>query len=429
MRLFHIVLLQSLLHRTYLQYDEIADELLNFHSLFHPAFKRYEQIKSSTTYLKGLLSDVERKHVEGIALRFEGPENVRGMQKFMTDSPWDDKFVGEVYREELSGDISSLDGMFTINSSENPKKGNESVGVSRQYCGNTGKIENCQSGVFLGYASSLGYGLVDTRLYLPEKWFSDEYREKRIKCRIPNEITFQTKHEIALELLKNAQKENLFKGKWVGVDGFFGSNSDFCDAIENMELLYFAGIRSNQLFWLEKPQMIPVQYQGRGRKPHEDTLKPDTDAQSAIQIASMETLKWKPVILADGAKGPIVAQFAALRVIRNNEGVPGKELWLILRKDEDGKIHYYVSNAPKSIGVDELIRVSTIRWTIEQCFEDGKKHLGMDHYEQRTWTAWNRHMLFVFLAMYFLLRLRIKYKKNSIEYIASNKKAGISNIT
>jgi len=105
-------------------------------------------------------------------------------------------------------------------------------------------------------------------------------------------------------------------------------------------------------------------------------------------------LKWKPVILVDGAKGPIVAQIAALRVIRNNDGVPGKELWLFLRKDEDGK-----------------------------------KHSGMDQYEQRTWTAWHRHMLFIFLAMYFLLRLRIKYKKNSIEYIASNKKAGISNIT
>jgi len=114
--------------------------------------------------------------------------------------------------------------MFTIDSSENPKKGNDSAGVARQYCGRLGKIANCQSGVFLGYVSDKGYGLLDRQLYVPEKWFGQGYDIKRKNCRFPESLTFKTKHELALDLLQKAEQAGTFSGKWVGVDSFFGAS-------------------------------------------------------------------------------------------------------------------------------------------------------------------------------------------------------------
>ena len=119
------------------------------------------------------------------------------------------------------------------------------------------------------------------------------------------------------------------------------------------------------------------------------------------------------MILAEGSKGPIVAEVSIRRVRDNREGKPGQELWLIIRRFEGGRLKYYLSNAPEDIDVEELKGALMRRWPIEQCFEEGKKYLGMDHYEHRSWQSWSRHMLYVFLALLFLLRVRLKFKKNS----------------
>lgn len=400
--------------------DDIAEELCRFHTLLCPAFSRTKQIEHSTMYLKGLLSSLERKHMEGIALNFSGPDAVRGLQKFMKDSPWDDKLMHDIYLQELGNDISDEDGMFTIDSSENLKKGTESVGVSNQYCGNTGKTDNCQSGVFLGYASQKGYGLLDRRLYMPKKWFDDNYAERRMLCKVPQDLRFQTKLEIAIDLLTKVTQQGTFSGKWVGCDSFYGRSQELCDKVEALGYWYFASIKPNQLFWLERPEVIPIHYTGRGRPPREHAQRATSKPLSVANIARREDIEWKTVVLAEGAKGPIVADIAIMRIIRHSGSLPDKEVWLFIRKDEDGRLHYYISNAPENISHKELIRIATMRWSIEQCFEDGKKYLGMDHYEHRSWPAWNRHMLFVFIAMYFLLRMRIKYKKNSSEYSPPN---------
>jgi SRSO17 transposase len=408
--------------------DEIAQELCNFHYCFNSAFRRSEQLNHSVMYLKGLLSPLERKHIEGIALKLSEPDDVRGLQKFMKDSPWDDKLLYTIYLEELGKNISSPDGMFTIDSSETAKKGKESVGVAHQYCGNTGKKDNCQSGVFLGYAGSKGYGLLDRRLYMPEKWFSAEYEKRRNDCMVPPELKFKTKLEIALDLLKETKQNGIFRGKWVGCDAFYGSSGEFCDSVEGLGFWYFAAIRSNQLFWLEPPEIVPVTYGGRGKKPRDGAQKASCAPRAVSDIAKRDAIPWQSVVLAEGAKGPIVADIAIMKVIRCADKLPGKEVLLFIRKDADGSLHYYISNAPLEISNQELIQVATMRWSVEQCFEDGKKYLGMDHYEHRSWPAWHRHMLFVFLAMYFLLRLRIKYKKNSIEYLTSNEAVNTGNI-
>jgi hypothetical protein len=142
-------------------------------------------------------------------------------------------------------------------------------------------------------------------------------------------------------------------------------------------------------------------------------------------IARSDKLKWKPVVLGEGAKGPIVAEVARLRVYPSREGLPrDRSVWLFIRKDPDGRLKFSLSNAPKKMPLSEMCKASLMRWPIEQCFEEGKDQLGMDHYEHRSWPAWHRHMTYICLALHFLLRLRMRFKKNSGVDSSASEEAG-----
>lgn len=374
----------------------VADELVAFHELFRDCFRRSEQRLLSRSYLSGLLSDIPHKTSEKIALTFLGTEAVRCQQNFLSRYLWDDALMLERQQSLLAEAIGQEDGMLNVDSSEIAKKGKESVGVARQYCGSLGKVENCQSGVFVGYTSRIGYGLVDRRLFVPEVWFTEPYAERRKKCGMPEGLQFQSKIQIALMLLEEQIRRGLLGTQWIGCDSFFGTSSQFRDTVAGWGKLYLAEIRSNILLW-----------------PPGDAAEKQK-AQAVSQIAKSESTQWDRVILAEGSKGPIVADVSIQRVRENEEkGRAGKELWLIMRRFEGGRLKYYLSNAPKDIPYEELRRALLMRWPIEQCFEDGKRYLGMDHYEHRSWNSWHRHMLYVFLAQLFLLRMRLAFKKNA----------------
>ncbi len=376
----------------------LADELVAFHELFRDCFKRAEQRLLSRSYLSGLLSDIDHKTAEKIALTFLGTEAVRCQQNFLSRYLWDDVLMLELHQSLLAEAIGEADGMLNVDSSEIAKKGKESVGVARQYCGSLGKIENCQSGVFVGYTSRIGYGLVDRRLFVPEVWFTEPYAERRRKCNMPESLQFQNKIQIALGLLGEQIHRGLLATQWIGCDSFFGVSRQFRDTVAGWGKLYLAEIRSNILLW----------------PPGDGAESGEQKAQAVSRIAKRENTEWDRVILAEGSKGPIVAHVSIQRVRENEEkGRAGKELWLIIRRFEGGKIKYCLSNAPKGIPHEELKRALLMRWPIEQCFEDGKRYLGMDHYEHRSWNSWHRHMLYVFLAQLFLLRMRLAFKKNS----------------
>ena len=283
--------------------------------------------------------------------------------------------------------------------------------MARQYCGNLGKVDNCQSGVFVGYAGEKGYGLLDCRLYMPEKWFGEEYAERRGKCRVPEDLEFRTKVEIAAELIEKVRRSGRFPARWLGCDATFGSSWEFLDRISE-HYWYFAQVRSSTLVWTDNPQRRPADYGGTGRPPR----KPQVIGGRRVTVKDLAAdpqLQWKTVKLGEGAKGPIRSEVAMLRVAEERDGLPGAERWLFIRRYDDGHLKYALSNAPADIPFKELVRASTLRWPIEQCFQEGKGQLGMDHYEHRSWPAWHRHMLFVFLAGLFLLDLRHKFKKNS----------------
>ena len=395
--------------------EKLAEELVAFHDEFRDAFCRVEQSILGQYYLQGLLGDVRRKNMEAIALKYLGASRVRSLQKFITNYRWDDTVMMARAQAMLSELIAEENGMITLDGSDIPKKGNESVGVARQYCGNTGKTDNCQAGMFIGYTSGKGYCLIERELYMPEPWLSDEYAERRAKCQVPLDLVFKTKNQIALELSRKVLDTKLFPAEWVGFDAGFGCDSKFRDAVDSLELKYLGDIKSNTLVWLNRPEVGILPYSGKGRPAEKErVLAGQEPAVHVSDIANDPELEWETTILAEGAQGPIIAQLCFIRVVEYRDGLPGKDLWLVLRRDTDGKLRYAFSNAPEDISKKQLKRALTMRWPIEQCFEDGKKHLGMDHYEHRSWPGWHRHMTYVILAQLFLLRLRLQSKKNSL---------------
>jgi len=377
--------------------QSVRHDLNEFIAQFEGAFTRIEPVVLCQLYVQGLLSDTERKNVEAMALELEGPEVVRNLQRFLTQYEWDESSMREKHWKLCAEHLADDQGVWSIDASEFPKKGEHSVGVAPQYCGALGKTANCQSGVFICYSSSQGHALVDSRLYLPQCWFRGESQERREKCRVPKEIPFKTKPEIALELCARLWETQLFPGQWVTCDASFGNNEAFLAQLPP-ELLYLAEIPCTRKVWLkEAPEHPELETEG-----------------CAVEhlVEQPGVLQWQSRKIAEGEKGPIVASFARVRVYLSRERTPESERTLLLRNDPNGQIKYALSNAPESTGLGELVRVSAARWPIERCFQEDKSELGLDHYEHRSWPAWHRHMRLVFLAQLFLLRLRLKYKKS-----------------
>ncbi|HID30270.1 MAG TPA: IS701 family transposase, partial [Desulfobacterales bacterium] len=393
---------------------EFAEELVRFHDEFRHVFGRSEHYILGENYLQGLLSNIPRKNTEATTLEYLGSARVRSMQKFISNYRWEDSLMLAEAKSMISGLVAEENGMLTVDESGIPKKGKESVGVARQYCGNTGKVDNCQVGVFVGYTGEAGYGLIDRALYMHKSWFEEDHRERREKCRIPEDLEFKTKNRIALDLLRENLNSGQFQAGWVGFDAGFGSDHNFRDAIDLLDVYYLGSIKSNTQVWLKRPEIRIPAYSGKGRPAtNPQVVEGEALAISVAEIADEPDLAWDVVVLAEGAKGPVIAKMCFIRVVESIDGLPGKDLWLILRKDANGKLRYAFSNAPADIPEEQLKRAITMRWPIEQCFEDGKKYLGMDHYEHRGWLAWHRHMTYVILALTFLLRLRLKLKKSS----------------
>lgn len=387
----------------------LAEELTNFHHEFHSCFVRPEQERLGLAYIQGLLSDLKAKSIEPMALEIIGEKSVRSMQRFMKTYRWDHQAMLQSLQDMVVQSLGSAEGMITVDASEFPKKGTKSVGVARQYCGRMGKVENCQSGVFAGYTSEKGYCLIDCQLYMPEKWFSNDYQDRRQENLVPEDLSFQTKQEIGLELITRASKK--FPARWIGCDTVFGSDENFLDSLPE-GLYYFTDVKKNEKVYLEKPEVGVPQYQGRGRRPVNPKVISDHRTYKVKELAKSKELTWHRIKLEEGAKGPLLAYVACLRVYPSREELPWEDpVWLIIRKRTDGQVRYAFSDAPESISLQELCQVSCWRWPIEQCFEEGKSHLGMDHYEHRSWPAWHRHMIYVMLAMHFLFRLRQRLKK------------------
>ncbi|TAK13756.1 MAG: IS701 family transposase [Anaerolineae bacterium] len=390
-------------------------ELDRFYQEFKPGFERCDQAAHGWVYLKGLLSDLPRKVTERIALRFGSC--VRSLQHFIGQSPWEREQLLAKQQALVVETLGEPDGVLLVDESGMVKQGGHSVGVGAQYCGSVGKIANAQVGVYLGYASRKGHAFLDGRLFVPEQWFDATNAELRQAVNLPEKLSYETKPAIGLELLENALARGELPCRWVAADELYGDSPGFRDGVAAVGLWFFTEVRCTTRIWLEKPEIWVPPWKGRGRRPTRLRLK--NPEQGAIQVDQMvqqlPATSWVRARIKEGAKGPLVCDFACLRVFEVRDGLPGQELWLILRRnlEDPSEIKYYFSNAPADLDPAQLVRISGMRWPVEIIFRAGKVEVGFDHYELRSWLGWHHHMLFAFLAHLFLVRMRIFFKSRA----------------
>jgi len=379
-----------------------AARLQRLHGRFAPCFGRRECQEHSLGYLRGLLLAEGRKSVEPMAMVFGGPSQlepqirqsiVLAWQRFLTVSPWEAQAVEQeiqaVFNEEFVstarewaiGTVGVIDGSGFV------KHGSESVGVQRQWCGRLGKKENCQVGVFLLGATPAGTALLDHQLYLPQEWAEDAARRK--KTRVPAEVTFQTKPQIAAALVARST----VGFDWVTADEEFGRDGAFLDALEDSRQRYLVEVPCNTTVWTERPMRST----------------PDELVWRVSQLAeTFPAAAWRTIKLREGAKGPLTFEFARLRIWSVRHRHAGPELWLLIRRTlgRVPEVKYYLSNAATETPLEPMAQVTGVRWRVEEFFEDAKGQLGMAHYEARSWTSWHHHMSLVALAHLFVTQTR-----------------------
>jgi SRSO17 transposase len=395
--------------------ERFLDELTNYMDCFTPAFQRVEPVTRSKTYVRGLLGNAARKNVEQLALSLG--EKVRSLQYFVGQSPWAAEPVIAIHQRLISETLGEADGVALIDESSVVKQGHESVGVAAQYCGSVGKIANGQVGVYLGYASRKGYSLIEGQLFMPDEWFEDEHAQRRRACGVPEDLVFQTKPEIGLDLLKKAVKRGHWPFQWVAADALYGDSPAFRDGIDVLGKWYFTEIKNTTPIWRTQPQVHLPKWKGRGRHPTRLRLRNANQHPLQVQqlVRDIPPKGWLRATIKEGSQGPIVCDFAFVRVTESRGNLPAPQLWLIIRRNLDDRsvIKYYFSNAPADTPLSEFVRLSGMRWPIETIFEEAKGEVGFDHYETRSWLGWHHHMLLVSLAHHFLVRLRIRFQEQS----------------
>lgn len=401
--------------------EAVGGELERYFEIFSPLFHRREARQAGLVYLRGLLSALPRKSVEPIALELLGsePSPVRTLQQFLSIGAWNDAPILSRHWQEVDRMLGERDGVLILDGSDFPKQGKESVGVKRQHCGELGKRANCQAGVFLGYASSRGYTLLDRRLYLPEEWVnSPEFAARRKRCGVPEDHPFTTKPGLGAEMIEAVVTDDHLRCRWVTCDEAFGHDTALLDRVAKAGLWYFAEVQHSERVWQARPEVVPANWEGWGVKSGPKQTRPrlapgEPEALSVKAIAEkMPARRWRRLLIKEGSKGPMEAEFVALRCVAVRSGLPGPDVWLVLRRSiGDGELKAYLSNAPAKTTAQTLARISGMRWPIETSFEDGKQRLGMGDYEVRTWKGWHHHQTLVILAHAFLVRLRLQLGK------------------
>ena len=396
------------------------DELKAFHGVFSDCFARSELREHFFRYMVGQLSPLERKSIEPIALSVKDGK-IRAMQRFVSDAVWEDERILTKYRSMVNDDLGDPDGVLIFDETSFVKKGQDSIGVSKQYCGSVGKVENCQVGVFAVYASPQGYALVDKRLYIPEKWFTEEYERRRKNCDLPQQVQFQSKAYLATEMFTNLSAEGQLPFRYVLADSIYGEHPGFIEAVEGSTgVSYFVSVQADTRCWLTMPITREKTYKYKGRVKKKTVL--ERTEKKPISVASLarsiHDFFWYRRKVSEGAKGPIEYEFTKRRVVLSKDGAPRKTVWLIIRRtmQKNPTYSYFLSNAPVSTRLKTFVWLSGLRWAIEQCFEETKEELGMDHYEVRKYRGWHHHILTCMLAHFFLWHLKIRLGKKSTVY-------------
>ena len=385
-------------------FERVYDSFQKFHAFFASSFGRKQWREHSRNYLQALLVQAgERRNAENLSEAV--PVSARGMQRFLTGSPWDDDAVVGRLQEYLAPKLGHSEAVWVLDGSDFPKQGRTSAGVARQYCGRLGKVANCQAGMFLAYVSPLGRALVDKRLYLPKSWTSDP--ERCAAGGVPEERrSYRSKTELALELLERAIELGHLRAGWVAADDAFGMSPSFREALAALGMRYVLDVPGSTPVWPLEPAWTSPEYQGTGR-PRKPRLRDGQRRTMEQRRDELPAEAWREITVAQGSQGPRSYRFSAQRVRATRKGKPGEEMWALYRRNLDGsEPRYYLSNAPEDTTLETLAYVGGSRWRIETEFETEKGDVGLDEYETRSWAGWHHHIAMCLLGGAFLLSLQ-----------------------
>lgn len=397
--------------------DEWSADFVAFHHRFAGVFPRKEPRAQAAKYLRGLMAQVQRKNSWQVA-EAVGDRIPDAMQRLLYRAHWDADAARDVLQRYVTEVFGDEEGIGVVDESGFIKKGTRSAGVKRQYSGTAGKVENCQIGTFLSYATVKGHVFLDRRLYLPEEWCDDP--ERRARAKIPEAVVFQTKPQQARAMLEHAWQQGV-PMRWVAGDEVYGDAPELRDAIARHGKLYVLAVRAHMSVWVERPATIEPQPQERGRPRTKVRVAEDAPPATTVAavVAAWPEPRWQRLTVAEGEKGLVTYDWACQRVVESSNGLPGRDAWLIARRSPNDarEIAYYLSNAPTDMPLLRMARVASQRYTVEQCIEEAKGETGLDEYEVRHWQSWHRHITLSMMAHTWLAAIR---------YQANQKKGGLS---
>ena len=384
-------------------FEQVYGSFRDFHAYFAPLFGRRETREHSGHYLQALLvQSGERRNAENLSETVPG--SARGMQRFLTDSPWDDEVIIGRLQEYLGTRLEQPEGVWVLDGSDFPKQGRKSVGVARQYCGRLGKVANCQAGMFLAYVSPLGRALVDKGLYLPESWTSDKDRCEA--AGVPEDRQgYRSKTELALEMVGRAQERGHLKAGWVAADDAFGMSPSFREGLAALGMWYVLDA-SGFTVWPPEPAWTSAEYQGFGR-PRKPRLRDGQRRTMEQRSDELPEEAWREITVAEGSQGPRSYLFSAQRVRPTSRRKPGEHP-LGRLPPEPGRQRTPLLPVQCSGGYpvgDPGIR-GRLPLAYKTEFETEKSDVGLDEYETRTWAGWHHHVALCLLGGAFLLSLQ-----------------------
>ena len=344
-----------------------------------PRFRRAEPRRRAVGYIRGLLSATERKNGWQLAEHLGDP-TPDGVQHLLARADWDADAVRDDLLAYVAEHLGHADGVLVVDETGFLKKGTKSVGVARQYSGTAGRIENCQIGVFLGYAATKGRALLDRELYLPKEWTGDAPRLK--EAGVPGAVGFATKLVLARRMIDRAVSAGV-PARWVTADAVYGSDYHFRAAVEGHGLGFVVGVRADFAVWAGSRQV------------RVGTLLTEVPAGA-----------WRRLSCGAGAKGPRVYDWALLPTNCPEPGVYAR--WLLIRRSvaDPTEVAYFACGGPPGTTLPGLVRVAGARWAIEDLFELAKGDCGLDEYEVRSWVGWYRHVTLSLFALAVLSVIR-----------------------
>ena len=391
--------------------DSWAAEFAAFHERFTGVFGRKEPRQQAVKYLRGLLSESARKNGWQLA-EAVGEPRPDGLQRLLYQSRWEADAARDVLQSFIIEQFGAAEGIGVVDETGFLKKGSHSVGVKRQYSGTAGKVENCQVGTFLSYATPRGHVFLDRCLYLPEEWCNDPARCRQAK--VPADVLFQTKPEQAMAMLQHAWAQGV-PMRWVTGDELYGDSTALRTLIEENQRWYVLAVKSDTLVWSVRPVVVEPTPPARGRPALHLRLADDAPPATPViaLVASWPAHRWQRLTVAEGEKGPRTYDWAAQRIVESRTALPGPDAWLVVRRSlaQPEEMAYYLSNAPSDTPLLKLAQVAATRFTVEQCIEEAKGETGLDEYEVRYWHSWYRHITLSMMAHAWLAALRTQEKK------------------